>query len=517
MTAELVEGQVVEGMRLVSRIGEGGMGSVWRAEYLGAPVAVKFLKGAGARHHFAMEAVGQYRLSKDPAPEARYFGKIEHYQPDGTPYLRMEYIDGADLGRALAGGAMPFPRTLELMEHMLAAMAFAHDRGFVHGDLKPQNVILPASGDTPVKIIDCGFGYAIDRETPPEELELSYGKSLRSVSLGVSTSIYAAPERFTRKFLDDPGVAKSCDVYSLGRIFYQMLTGEEPANVFPLEGRVPGATRALDVFLAGCVQNRAEGRWGSAREALAAFRAVRSGAVVVEPARAAIAEPARAAEPPLMAIPVEQGCPSCRAPLSHDARFCSACGWERPGPSPTVVRCDYCGWNGAATVKYCARCGTMLTLGGGLKGALRFSLIAAFLASLFGVIAGIVDLAENPQFRSSYYDGWSYSSSYFYSDPDYVAAAFGGLVFWAIFALAAWVQLRFALRRPATVLLWSIVPMLLFTCLSIASLANSRSGVHEEVCAANLIVGGLLSVGGFVWILAERSRWYRRWRPLSTH
>lgn|GEM_PF-3110544 len=509
MSTELEEGQIVEGMRLVSRLGEGGMGTVWKAEYLGAAVAVKFLKGAGAQHHFAMEAVGQYRLSKDPASEARYFGKIEHYQPEGTPYLRMEYLDGTDLARALARGGMPVPRALELMEHLLSAMAFAHDRGFVHGDLKPQNVILPASGEVPIKIIDCGFGYAIDRETPPEELELSYGKSLRSASLGVSTSVYAAPERFTRRFLDDPGVAKSCDVYSLGRIFYQMISGEEPANVFPLEGRVAGATRALDVFLAGCVQNRAEGRWGSAREALQAFRAVRSGAVVVEPLR--VTEPE-----PLRAIPVDQSCPSCKGALAHDARFCSACGWERPGPSPTVVRCGFCGWNGASTVKYCSRCGTLLTVGGGLKGSNRFFVITGLLACVWCNVFAIIDLSENPHYNPGYYDGWSSSSYYFYSDPDYVACALGGLVFYVLFTFIAWTQLRFAMRRPATPLVWSCVLMLVFACLSLASLVNSRgSGDHEGFSATNMIVAGLFSIGGFIWILTERSRWYRRWRPVA--
>lgn len=509
MIAELSENQLVDGMRLVSRLGEGGMGTVWKAEYLGAPVAVKFLKGAGAKHHFAMEAVGQYRLSKDPAPEARYFGKIEHYQPDGTPYLRMEYLDGTDLARALSRGGMPVPRALELMEHLLSAMAFAHERGFVHGDLKPQNVILPASGETPIKIIDCGFGYAIDRETPPEELELSYGKSLRSASLGVSTSVYAAPERFTRRFLDDPVVAKSCDVYSLGRIFYQMLSGEEPANVFPLEGRVAGATRALDVFLAGCVQNRAEGRWGSAGEALAAFRAVRGGAVVVEPVR--VTEPE-----PLRAIPVDSTCPSCKGALPYEGWFCSACGWERPGPVPSVVRCGFCGWNGASSAKYCSRCGTLLLIAGGLKGALRFCLVMGLLACVWSNVSAIIDLAENPRYNPGYYDGWTSSSYYYYSDPDYVAAAFGGLIFWVLFTIGGWVQLRFALRRPATPLLWSCVPMFVFACLSIACLANSRgSGDHEGFSAANMIVGGLFSTVGFIWILVERSRWYRRWRPVS--
>ncbi len=509
MTTELAAGQVIDGMKLVSQIGEGGLGAVWRAEYLGAPVAVKFLKGAGARHHFAMEAVGQYRLSKEPALEARSFAKIEHYQPEGeAPYLRMELIEGEDLGRALTRGALPFDRAMALMESLLAAMAFAHDRGFVHGDLKPANLILAAAGDPPIRIIDCGFGYAIDRETPPAELALSGGKSLRSMSMGVSTSIYAAPERFTRRFIDDPDVARSCDVYSLGRIFYQMLSGEEPANVFPLEGRGAGVTRAIDRFLAGCVQNRCEVRWANAREALAAFLAARR-------APHALDSPAPAFHPgtaPIPATPVSSLCPKCNAGMPASSRYCSACGYERPTPPPVAVLCPQCRWEGAGGVRYCGRCGTLLTFGGGIKGLVWTFVLLSLSAAIWSFVSECVDLSENPHYISSYHDPWTSHDSYPYSEPDYVAAAFGGVLVWLLASVASWALFRWRLRRPATPLLWSCLLTMTTAVLAAISLGESRSSSdHEGFSASTLGLGGLVSIGGFVWILVERAAWRRRW------
>ncbi|MEU8303136.1 serine/threonine-protein kinase [Actinomadura sp. NPDC048955] len=194
-------------------IGKGGMGEVWRAtdQSLERTVAVKLLLTTApdpqARERFLMEAQTAARLS-DPHVVAVYdFGTHE-----GRLFLVMEYVDGHSLAREGAvRGAMTPARVADIAAQAAAGLSAAHRQGVVHRDIKPGNLLLAADGT--LKIADFG----IARFTG----EASAALTMTGQVIGTST--YLAPERG----LGRPAGAPS-DVYSLGCVLYELLTGRPP-------------------------------------------------------------------------------------------------------------------------------------------------------------------------------------------------------------------------------------------------------------------------------------------------
>jgi serine/threonine protein kinase len=190
--------------RVVGRLGRGGMGEVYRADdlKLGQPVALKFLPP---------------EVDRDPArltqlhTEVRMARQVSHPnvcrvydidEVDGHTFLSMEYIDGEDLASLLKRiGRFPADRALEIARQICAGVAAAHERGIVHRDFKPSNVMLDGSGK--VRITD--FGLA--------------GMSGESVRAG--TPAYMAPEQ-----LAGGEVTARSDIYALGLVLYEIFTGQ---------------------------------------------------------------------------------------------------------------------------------------------------------------------------------------------------------------------------------------------------------------------------------------------------
>lgn len=219
-------GQVVGGRyRIVGLIGEGGMGVVYKAEQtLGSavrPVAVKTLHA---------------ELSRDPAVTARFHrevgtvAQLEHPNTvkvydfgsteDGTLYIAMEYLDGHPLSRIIADeGALPYDRIGKIVHQIAGSLDEAHRGGIIHRDLKPENVLLVgrAGERDVVKLVD--FGIAARAESADRAQE----QKLTQQGMVLGTPPYMSPEQFTGKALD----ARS-DIYSLGVMVYEMLTGSLP-------------------------------------------------------------------------------------------------------------------------------------------------------------------------------------------------------------------------------------------------------------------------------------------------
>lgn len=261
-------GNSIDGHKLLQKLGEGSMGEVWLCQYLGTRFAVKFLKDQQKVHELQLEAVAQARLAWMDSPEAAYFVKILHFNPSGErPYLRMEYIEGQSLAKVIESKPLPVDQALPIFEHLLRAMAFAHRHECVHADLKPQNLIVPASGQPRIKIIDMGFGMALEALMSEDELRHSMQASV-SERMGYGTLLYAPPERFTPEFLHDKGLAKACDMFSVGKIIYQTLTAKRPTNVTPLEKKIQGLPAGFDDFMLKCVENDSKDRYTSAEEGL---------------------------------------------------------------------------------------------------------------------------------------------------------------------------------------------------------------------------------------------------------
>ena len=203
--------------RVVEKIGEGGMGAVYRALHgrLKKAVALKVLPPgrtadaqAVARFEREMEAIG--RLNHNHIVRATDAGEA-----DGVHYLVMELIDGIDLTRLVrAAGPLPVAAACELMRQAAVGLQYAHENGLVHRDIKPSNLLLSVNGE--VKITDLGLALLHHNERASGELTLS-GQVM-------GTADYMAPEQWE----DSHAVDIRADLYSLGCTLYTLLTGRPP-------------------------------------------------------------------------------------------------------------------------------------------------------------------------------------------------------------------------------------------------------------------------------------------------
>jgi eukaryotic-like serine/threonine-protein kinase len=228
-----VSGYVLDGRyRLVERIASGGMGEVWRGvdEILGRPVAVKLLSAAHAgdeqfRARFRAEA--RYAASLSHPGIARVFdygetqfalGGTTPLQPPGNPrglggaYLVMELVNGEPLSAILERVGRLAPEvTLDIVGQAARALEAAHEAGIVHRDIKPGNLLIMADGTT--KITDFGIAKAREAQTA----------QLTATGIVMGTALYVSPEQATGST-----VTGASDIYSLGVVAYECLTGQPP-------------------------------------------------------------------------------------------------------------------------------------------------------------------------------------------------------------------------------------------------------------------------------------------------
>ncbi|MFF3316602.1 protein kinase [Streptomyces sp. NPDC003035] len=204
---------VADRYRLHSCVGRGGMGEVWQAtdEVLGRDVAVKLMLGHGtdpsAADRFRLEAQTAARLSHPHVVGVFDFGTW-----DGKLFLVMELVDGESLaGDSGTPRVLPPERVAVVAAHAAAGLAAAHREGVVHRDIKPGNLLL--DGDGTVKLADFGIARFVDDPSA----------GLTTTGQIVGTGLYLAPERA----LGRPASSAS-DVYSLGCVLYQLLTGRPP-------------------------------------------------------------------------------------------------------------------------------------------------------------------------------------------------------------------------------------------------------------------------------------------------
>jgi serine/threonine-protein kinase len=196
--------------RILTLLGRGGMGEVYRAMdlTLGQSVALKFLPEEAANNQRLLERfhgeVRVARLVSHPNVCRVYdIGQIE-----GMPFISMEYVDGEDLASLLTRiGRLPSDKALEAARRLCSGLAAAHDRGVIHRDLKPQNVMMNKRGE--VVIMDFGLA-AIAGELTGAEAR--YG-----------TPAYMSPEQ-----LKGAGVTAKSDIYALGLVLYELFTGKRP-------------------------------------------------------------------------------------------------------------------------------------------------------------------------------------------------------------------------------------------------------------------------------------------------
>jgi len=210
--------------RLEERLGIGGMGTVYRALHLliDRPVAVKvlnqrFVEDEAARTRFRREARAAGRLQHTNAVTVTDFGE----SPDGFVYLVMELLEGRTLRDVLAKEApLDAARSVSLMLQISAAVAAAHEAGIIHRDLKPANIFIVQRAEVPavVKVLDFGIA-KLAAETLGEDEPMT----LTQLGAMIGTPRYMSPEQ-----CDGAELTPGADVYSLGVILYEMLTGTVP-------------------------------------------------------------------------------------------------------------------------------------------------------------------------------------------------------------------------------------------------------------------------------------------------
>ncbi|MGX7672662.1 serine/threonine-protein kinase [Plantactinospora sp. DSM 117369] len=201
--------------RLEDQLGRGGMAVVWRArdEVLGRPVAVKLLAGPHARdpvsrRRIRHEARAAAALSHPNIAQVYDFGE----SVTGLtciPYVVMELVEGGTLEQRLAAGPLPPKAVFRICAEVAAALAAAHDRGLVHRDIKPGNVMVTPSG---AKVVDFGIAAAVGPGDADE-----WGDEL------LGTPGYLAPER-----ISGDAVVPASDVYGVGVLLYRLLVGRPP-------------------------------------------------------------------------------------------------------------------------------------------------------------------------------------------------------------------------------------------------------------------------------------------------
>ncbi len=288
-------GTVIDGRYLMeSVLGEGGMGVVYLATHtaLNKRFAVKVLRGEIARdeeimRRFVREAQSSTAIGHANIVDISDFGKL----PDGTAYFVMEHLEGEPLTDRIRSGAMPPDEVLHIAAQIAAALAAAHGRGIVHRDLKPDNIFLIRRGgdDRFVKILDFGIAKVGGANAKLTRTGMIFG-----------TPHYMSPEQAAGQSVD-----ARTDVYALGVILYEMLTGQVPfdgdtfmgilgKHMFdppPKPSELVGDLGPIEPLVLESLAKKPEDRYASMDDLLADIDRLRAGEDVSSPISAAARPP----------------------------------------------------------------------------------------------------------------------------------------------------------------------------------------------------------------------------------
>ncbi len=289
--ASYIGKEIAGQFRIIQRIGSGGMGAVFKAEQpdMNRFVAVKILHPKYVSRpdlvsRFRREARAMSHLSHPNTARVFMYGQLE----DNACYIVMEYLEGKNLAQVTRAEGMLQPvRATNIMVQVCGALEEAHRQGIIHRDLKPENIFLTTQGgiaDFP-KVLDFGLAKVTQREMRPGSLILT------QEGMVFGTPEFMSPEQARGQQLD----ARS-DIYSLGCILYEMLTGKLPFDAaqpmdylalqirgtpIPLGERIPGLTfpPGLEAVVMKTIEKDPGHRYPSASDFAMALKGVLQGEV----------------------------------------------------------------------------------------------------------------------------------------------------------------------------------------------------------------------------------------------
>ena len=274
----IAQGVLLGPYEIIARIGEGGMGEVWRArdQRIGRDVAVKVLSES---YTAGDERVRRFEQEARAAGALNHPGLVTIFDvgsTEGSPYIVMELLEGQTLREVIGEidtKPIPVRKSVDYAIQIASALAVAHEKGIIHRDLKPENIFITSDGR--VKILDFGLA-KLAEDSPNGDGQIKAVRHLTSAGIVVGTPGYMSPEQVRAQPLDH-----RTDIFSLGSVLYEMLTGR-PAfdcfsavetmhavlNVEPpsLSAVDPGIPYALDTIVRHCMEKNPRERFQSARD-----------------------------------------------------------------------------------------------------------------------------------------------------------------------------------------------------------------------------------------------------------
>jgi len=331
-------GTTLGSYEILAPLGAGGMGEVYRARdlRLGREVALKVLPPEVASN--------PTRLARFHR-EARTLAALNHpsivtlfgvEDGDGMPFLTMELVEGKSLDQHVAAGGWPVDRLVELGIALADALAVAHDRGIVHRDFKPGNVML--TGDGRAKILDFGLAKIEEPDSEIDTQAPTHAAPLTVAGQVMGTVPYMAPEQVRGEVADN-----RADLFALGIVLYELATGKRPfqgasAAVItsailrdtppPLSSVRGDLPAELEQVVARCLEKERGARFQSASDVSAALRSIGSGVPASAPSRPdaeAILKPPPTPSTPLLGR--ESALESVAGALHGDARVLTITGY----------------------------------------------------------------------------------------------------------------------------------------------------------------------------------------------
>lgn len=296
--AELSPGATLSRYRIIGKIGAGGMGEVYRAQdtELGRPVALKFLSGELELHQSRLKRFIQEAKAASALNHPNILTVYEIGRAEDATFIATEFVDGVTLRHRMLLERLKLIDVLDIATQIASALVAAHAAGIVHRDLKPENVMVRKDGI--VKLLDFGLAKLTERQdslTGSEATTMAIVNTEPGTILG--TAAYMSPEQAAGREVD----ARS-DVWSLGVVLYEMITGRAPfegtskshiiVSIFdkepvPVTQLVPEAPEALEWIISEALTKDPEERCQTAKEMLGKLRRlkqrVESGALPTSP------------------------------------------------------------------------------------------------------------------------------------------------------------------------------------------------------------------------------------------